>query len=374
MTTSPTRRTCEHVAALYETDQFLADRVAAFIAEGLAGGEQVIVLATHSNWKTITARLTENGIDFRRAGTEKRLLMLDATDVLEGFTLGGRVTVEGFRAVLRRFIDPGVRQRMYGGLVSLLAERGDVDSAIALESLGHQLAHEHDIPVLCGYRTTGRHLSADAIASIAAAHDHTSFERPSAASQPRGGDIVAEHTCSHAVRFYENRESLARIVGQFLGEGFVAGLPAIVIATPEHLAAIEDVLASRYFDLARLRSAGDLITVDAGDMLSRVMRDGMPDAARFRESMIPLIEQACRGRTDCVIRAYGEMVDVLWKDGQTAAAIRLEVLWNQLAQTHSFALLCGYSIGQFYKDARQHDVERHHTHRVADSGERVRLH
>src|SRR4051794_39822122 len=101
MTTSPTRRTCEHVAALYETDQFLADRVAAFIAEGLAGGEQGIVLATHSNWKTIPARLTENGIDFRRAGTEKRLLMLDATDVLEGFTLGGRVTVEGFRAVLR---------------------------------------------------------------------------------------------------------------------------------------------------------------------------------------------------------------------------------------------------------------------------------
>jgi hypothetical protein len=50
--------------------------------------------------------------------------------------------------------------------------------------------------------------------------------------------------------------------------------------------------------------------------------------------MIPLIELACRGRTDCVIRAYGEMVDVLWQAGQTAAAIRLEMLWNQLAENH----------------------------------------
>ena len=69
----------------------------------------------------------------------------------------------------------------------------------------------------------------------------------------------------------------------------------------------------------------------------------------------------------CVIRAYGEMVDVLWKAGQTAAAIQLEMLWNQLAQTHQFALLCGYSMGNFYKDAAQQEISGLHTHVSSDT-------
>jgi hypothetical protein len=68
------------------------------------------------------------------------------------------------------------------------------------------------------------------------------------------------------------------------------------------------------------------------------------------------------------------MVDVLWKGGQTAAAIRLEMLWNQLAQTHAFSLLCGYSMGHFYKDASRSDIRRQHTHVISDSGEHITLH
>jgi DcmR-like sensory protein len=61
------------------------------------------------------------------------------------------------------------------------------------------------------------------------------------------------------------------------------------------------------------------------------------------------------------VRACGEMVDVLWKRNQTAAATRVEMLWNELAQSHDFSLLCGYSMGNFYKDAAQDDICRHHT-------------
>jgi hypothetical protein len=67
------------------------------------------------------------------------------------------------------------------------------------------------------------------------------------------------------------------------------------------------------------------------------------------------------------------MVDVLWRRGQTVAAVRLETLWNQLAQTHAFSLLCGYSMGNFYKDAMQDEIRSHHTHRLSDSGEAIPL-
>jgi hypothetical protein len=173
----------------------------------------------------------------------------------------------------------------------------------------------------------------------------------------------------HAVRFYQDRDSLAQLVAEFIGEGFVAALPAIVIATPEHREAILKQLDARSFDVDRLQAAGDLILLDAETMLSQIMIDGTPNAKLFQQTMIPVIGTACKGRRDCVVRAYGEMVDVLWKDGQTAAATRLETLWNQLAQTHAFALLCGYSMGSFYKDAAQEEICRHHSHILSDDGE-----
>ena len=366
----------QHVAGFYRTDDFLGGRVAGFITEGLTAGEQVIVLATASHWAAIAARLADTGLAFRRAVTDGQLLLLDATDVLDGLTVDGRVSVEGFRAALTRFIVPARRQRVYGELVSLLAERGDLQTALAAEAPGHELAHTLGIPVLCGYHVAGEQpLTSHAITSIEAAHDRTWTEGTSEVQNDSlNADALAAATRLHAVRFYESRESLARIVGKFLGEGFLAGLPAIVIATPAHRDAIEQSLSAHYFDVSRLERANDLIMVDAAEMLSRFMVDGMPDADRFKDAMIPLIELACRGRNECVIRAYGEMVDVLWQAGQTAAAIRLEMRWNQLAQTHLFALLCGYSMGHFYKDVGQHEVRQQHTHLVADSGERVTLH
>jgi DcmR-like sensory protein len=375
MSASPSQPSV-HVAGFYQTDAFLADRVAPFVTEGLTAGEQVIVLATASHWAAISRRLSESGLEFRRAVIEGRLLLLDATDVLDGLTVEGRISVEGFRTALARFVTPGVKQRIYGELVSLLAQRGDLDTAIAIESLGHELAHTLGIPILCGYQAAGdRQLTPEDISRIATVHDRNWSEGElRITTHSPDSEAVAAATRVHAVRFYESRESLAQMVGKFLGEGFIAGLPAIVIATPQHRDAIRAVLAGHYFDLSRLEAANDLIMVDAADMLSRFMHDGMPDTSKFRDSMIPVIEQACRGRKDCVIRAYGEMVDVLWQAGQTAAAIRLEMLWNQLAQTHSFALLCGYSMGHFYKDVGQHEVLRQHTHLVSDSGEHATLH
>ena len=62
------------------------------------------------------------------------------------------------------------------------------------------------------------------------------------------------------------------------------------------------------------------------------------------------------------------MVDVLWKQGQEAAAIRLEMLWNKLAMTHDFSLLCGYAMGNFYRDAGRAAIHHQHTHVLGDAG------
>jgi len=166
----------------------------------------------------------------------------------------------------------------------------------------------------------------------------------------------------HAVRFYDTKESLCGIVAAFLGEGLAAGQPGLVIATPAHRAGIADALRERGFDVARMEAAGDLLLLDARQMLATFMVDGAPDANLFHEHATSAIVRLCRGRRECTIRAYGEMVDLLWKDDQHVAAIVLEMLWNKLAASASFSLLCGYAMGNFYKDANVADICSQHTH------------
>lgn len=177
----------------------------------------------------------------------------------------------------------------------------------------------------------------------------------------------------HAVRFYEDEESLCRIVADFLGDGLVAGQPAVVIATPAHREGIAHALEALSFDVGRLRTNRDLLMLDADETLSTFMKDGFPDPHAFRRSVGSALEDASAGRPEATVRAYGEMVDCLWKRDAADAAIRLEVLWNDLATTCAFSLLCGYSIGNFYKHGAYEHICGQHTHVVSAMGQRTRV-
>ena len=173
----------------------------------------------------------------------------------------------------------------------------------------------------------------------------------------------------HAVRFYDNDKSLAQIVARFLSDGLAEGKPGIVVATPSHRVAILRELVAESLDVVQLQSSHDLVLLDAQETLSLFMVNGRPDAEAFKNSMCEVIKTAYRERPDCTVRIYGQMVDVLWKDGQQEAAIGLETLWNELANTQAFSLLCGYSMGHFYKDANFQKICRQHTHVVSADGE-----
>jgi hypothetical protein len=178
--------------------------------------------------------------------------------------------------------------------------------------------------------------------------------------RPRVDEVAPHH---HAVQFYRDETELIKTISSFLSEGLASGQPALVIATPEHAAAIHDALTACRVDVVRARHLGDLVMLDAEETLATFMHNGTPDRLLFQRHVGSLMEQAVRGRGQTPLRAYGEMVDLLWRRDQTDAAIRLEVLWNELARLHSFSLLCGYAVGNFYKDtSKMEDVVRQHSH------------
>jgi hypothetical protein len=171
----------------------------------------------------------------------------------------------------------------------------------------------------------------------------------------------------HAVQFYNDEHSLAATAAGFLADGIAVGQPALLVATSSHTASILAVLKERGLDVAELRRTGELTLLDARKMLSSFMVGNVPDPLLFKSNVGDAIERLCVDRKPCPIRAYGEMVDVLWQDGNADGAIRLEILWNQLASTYEFSLLCGYAVGHFYKEtvgSRFQDVCDQHSHVV----------
>ncbi len=192
-------------------------------------------------------------------------------------------------------------------------------------------------------------------------------------SSVKSAKAIAHHSPRlahyHAVRFYESERSLAQITAEFFAEGFAEHHPALVAATPSFRAALLLELDARSRDVVEMQRSRELLLIDAKDALSTFMVDGKPNADKFNETMCAAIEHVCRGRTDCKIRVFGQMVDVLWRDGQQQAAIDLEIMWNQLARTRAFSLLCGYAMGNFYKDSNVEDICGQHSHVVSADGE-----
>jgi PAS domain S-box-containing protein len=74
-----------------------------------------------------------------------------------------------------------------------------------------------------------------------------------------------------------------------------------------------------------------------------------PDPRRFTETIGAVIQQMAQGGVR--IHAFGEMVALLWADGNRNAAIRLEELWNDLGKSCRFALFCAYPIASFDRES-----------------------
>jgi hypothetical protein len=177
----------------------------------------------------------------------------------------------------------------------------------------------------------------------------------------------------HAVQFFDSDKTLCQVVAQFLGEGFIAGEPAVIIAPQPYREEITRELRIRSFDLKKLQGiGGDLLLVDAREMLSTFMQNETPNAVRFTRSIGDLIQRVCRGRKNCTVRLYGQIADLLWRDAVDDAASRVEQLWNQLAGTRPLSLLCGYPRRKF--DAGESEaICRHHTHVISPDGKAMAL-
>jgi signal transduction histidine kinase len=154
---------------------------------------------------------------------------------------------------------------------------------------------------------------------------------------------------SHSVQFYGENSYLLDGLSNFIGSAILAGDPAVVIATKPQLDVLSQRLRSRGLDVTPALQQGRYIMLDAEETLAKFMVDGWPDATKFSESIGSVLAQvsAAAGGRHREISAFGEMVALLWSQGNPEAAIRLEQLWNGLSKIYSLNLRCGYPMSAF---------------------------
>ena len=167
-------------------------------------------------------------------------------------------------------------------------------------------------------------------------------------SVPQTWESVLKSPAStdHLVQLYRDDRFLAEAVTLFTRAGLDEGEAVILVATRPHWEAFSERLKSSRDDVAGLQASGQLTVVDAEDTLPTVMADGMPDVDTFNRLASNLVAQA-RARGYSQVRWWGEMVGLLWQQGNLRGSLKMEQLTNDLAKRHHIPIACSFSMDAF---------------------------
>ena len=154
--------------------------------------------------------------------------------------------------------------------------------------------------------------------------------------------------CEHLAQFYEHEDVLLNTLAGFVGGGLKHGEGVIVLATEEHLKALDQRLQATGVNLEQAKSQDQYITLPAENALAKFIVNQWPDDQLFFDFVAELVARAQNGGRR--VRAFGELVALLWARGHVAATVRLEFLWHQLCHQKSFSLFCAYPKAGFTKD------------------------
>ena len=149
---------------------------------------------------------------------------------------------------------------------------------------------------------------------------------------------------THSVYFYEDDTFLIEKVAHFVKKGLERQETVIVVATDQHRDDLKIKLIEDEVIGLSTWNTGNYVTLDAAATLALFMHEGWPDEHLFLSVIGQIIQSAAATKP---VRIYGEMVAVLFAEGNPLAAIQLERLWNKLAEQRPFSLLCGYPAATF---------------------------
>ena len=155
--------------------------------------------------------------------------------------------------------------------------------------------------------------------------------------------------CDHVVQIYESTNGFIETLAKFVSEGFTVGDSVVIIATAEHRLALEQRLIELGFPEVTDPDNIQYIAVDAVDVMRNILVAQQPDEILFRKEILGLLARArSTGRR---VRAFGEIVALMWANGYNGGTVRLEYLWHEFCRNEELTLFCAYPRSGFTKSA-----------------------
>lgn len=173
----------------------------------------------------------------------------------------------------------------------------------------------------------------------------------------------------HLVQFYLSDQFLIESVINFIAPALMNGEGVFLIATENHLYEFEKTLQDLRINTSLLKLSGQLVLLDAELTLKKLMVSGLPDNKKFNDSIINIIIEMDSKFPR--VKAYAEMVNVLWNEGNALGSVALEKLWCDALLLKKFTLLCGYSLESICEDKQGvvfKEVCRCHSHIIPAEG------
>lgn len=176
--------------------------------------------------------------------------------------------------------------------------------------------------------------------------------------------------CEHSVQIYEDDEVFFSALSSFVAEGIKTGDGVIVIVTRDHLKILESRLAALAISVADAKKSGQFIPCDADEVLKEFLVEGWPDRELFESTVNNLLEKARGNQKQRRVRAFGELVALMWAKGYNGATVNLEHLWHSLCQSKDFSLFCAYPKAGFTEQAAEsiRTICEVHTRVIGDGG------
>jgi hypothetical protein len=144
----------------------------------------------------------------------------------------------------------------------------------------------------------------------------------------------------HLLQIYDETETLIDSLERYVIAGLRKDESVIVIARPQNVALLDTRLIAQGVDVRVARLNDRYLTWGARQVLSLFMVGGVPNEALFNAAIHSLLVRASAGNRN--VRAFGEMVAILWSEGNHTATLRLEHLWHRFCDKHHFPLFCAY--------------------------------
>jgi len=173
-----------HAVLFYSDGDELAGQVSAYLLEAIREGGVAVVIATPAHRDSIAAALAGAGVDVAAREAAGLYVARDAFETMDQFMVADWPSAASFWQVISPLIaeaaEAGAPVYVFGEMVALLWDFGQVNAAIEVEAMWNELAAQYSFALLCSYPAGSVHgdQHQDAVAELCRVHGSVAGDVP----------------------------------------------------------------------------------------------------------------------------------------------------------------------------------------------------